>query len=117
MSLGSAGSLPAVFGSLPKTTSSEGCRRLQAGKLRSPELNHRHSLASQESQQLPILHFVNGISYDFIAPRHRRSRNQLLRVRRQIIEQRVAAFGIELTKNIVNQKQWRFPLVRTFQHI
>jgi len=36
-SSGSAGSLPAVFGSLPNTISSASCRRMQAGSLRSPE--------------------------------------------------------------------------------
>jgi len=36
-SSGSAGSLPAVFGSLPNTISSASRRRMQAGSLRSPE--------------------------------------------------------------------------------
>jgi len=41
----SAGSLPAVFGSLPNINSSASCRRVQAGSLRSPD---EHSALSPE---------------------------------------------------------------------
>ena len=69
------------------------------------------------ADELPIAHLINGVCCDFIAPRHRRSRNQLLRIRWQIIKQCVAAFGIEFAENVVNQKQWRFPVARSFQRV
>src|SRR5205809_3788302 len=49
---GSAGSLPAVFGSLPNTISSASCRRVQAGSPRSPD---EYSPRSPES-----LRYVNS---------------------------------------------------------
>src|SRR3954463_7434937 len=42
-----------------------------------------------------------------LAPLHRRRRNKLLGISRQLLEKRVSPLRIEFAENIVEQKQWR----------